>query len=235
MYILLGLLIVYVAFSYARFLYILKNNTLPTITQTDQTFGSGSPLVYVAAGDSTAVGVGASDITQTYTYKVAEHLGRHNRITYHNVAKSGARTDDVLSVQLEKIITANPDIVTLSIGANDVTHLKSNEAILENYRAIIAKLISETHARIYLANIPILKDAPLLPLPYRKIMEYKARTINRELAKLATERIRIVPIHDFGWDQFPDIRVTFASDLFHPSDSGYENWTNAFKLSLELP
>lgn len=232
MYIILAVILIYAAVSYGRFLYVLKNNELPAIVQQNSERGQGEPLTYVAAGDSTSVGVGASDIAHTYTYKVFQKLAETNKVKYIHVGKSGARTNNVILEQLPKIIEANPDIVTLSIGANDITHLKSNSAIIENYKTIINKLLTETHAQIYLTNTPILKDAPLLPWVFRQVLESKAQVVNRELLKLENDRVHVVPIHDFGWAQFSDIKVTFAQDQFHPSDIGYENWTNAFLTTM---
>lgn len=218
----------YALISYGRFLFILRTNTLPAISQRSEVLGQGEDLIYVAAGDSTSVGVGASTIKKTYAYKLFVDLAKQNRVHYIPVGKSGAKTTDVLSEQMPKIVEANPDIVTLSIGANDVTHLRSNRDILKNYKDITDQISAQTHAQIYLTNIPILKDAPLLPLPLRKFIKYKSEKINQELSVLETDRVHIVPIYSFGWDQFSDIRTTFAPDQFHPSDTGYENWTNAF-------
>lgn len=232
MYIILAVIVIYATVSYGRFLYVLKSNRLPEIIQQNSEQGSGELLTYVAAGDSTSVGVGASDIAHTYTYKVFQKLSEQNKVKYVHVGKSGARTNNVIEEQLPKIIEVNPDIITLSIGANDITHLKSNASILENYSIIIERLLAETHAQIYLTNTPILKDAPLLPWIFRQVLEAKAQVVNRELLKLENDRVHVVPIHDFGWDQYLDIKVTFAQDQFHPSDIGYENWTNAFLTTM---
>lgn len=228
LYILIGLFLIYSAFSYARFLYVLKTNHLPKIQQTDQVLGQGQKIIYVAGGDSTSVGVGASSVENTYTYKLALELAKTNQVDYFNVGVSGAKTRDVINNQIDQIVSKNPDIITLSIGANDVTHLLNNQVIINNFKIIIDKLLKETHAEIYLTNIPILDRAPLLPYPYRLIMEAKSKVIDSELFKLKSDRVHIVPIHTFGWDEFKDIKVTFADDKFHPSDVGYENWTQAF-------
>ncbi len=231
-YIAAALVLLYALISYARVVLVLRTNALPAIVQQDAVLGSGQPLTYVAAGDSTSVGVGASDLSKSYSYKVFQALATTNQVQYKHVGKSGAQTTDFMSEQLPKIIQANPDIVTISIGANDVTHLKSTASVIDHYKTIIDELTTQTHAQLYLTNIPILKDAPLLPWPYRKLLEYKSRAINKELQALETERVHVVPIYTFGWDQFSDIRTTFAQDQFHPSDVGYENWTNAFLTTM---
>lgn len=233
-YIILTIIFVCAAFSYGKFLYVLKSNTLPKIEQLNSELGTGDPLTYVAAGDSTSVGVGASNITHTYTYKVFQKLSENNKVKYIHVGKSGARTNNVIEDQLPKIIEASPDIVTLSIGANDITHMKNNSDIIKNYETITNSLLANTHAQIYLTNTPILKDAPLLPWIFRQVLEAKAKVVNRELLKLENDRVHVVPIHDFGWSQYPNIKLTFAQDQFHPSDIGYENWTDAFLATMKI-
>ncbi len=227
-YFIIFILLVYSVISYARVVFILKTNRLPAISQQSKTLGQGEPLVYVAAGDSTAAGVGASDQSKTYTYLIANKLSENHLVNFINIGVSGARTKDLLEKQIPLIIAQNPDIITLSIGANDVTHLYSNERVITNIKTILEKLETNTHAQIYVATMPILKDAPLMPWPYRKIMEIKSVQINAKLDKLSSDRIHIAPVYDFGWGKFEDLEQAFSSDQFHPSDLGYTNWANAF-------
>lgn len=228
----LAVLVVYATFSYFKILYYIHYSKNPDITQTDQNFGSGIPLRYIAAGDSTAVGEGASSLENTYTVKIAETLSRNNTIVYHNVGVIGAKTEDVIHKQFSQIVEFNPDIVTISIGANDNTHLISSDRIYENYQEIIKRLLSETKAKIYITNIPNFTGAELLPRIAIATLEHRSKSLNPKLLALenapGNERVKIINIHDFGWDKFPDRSVTYSLDYFHPSDIGYQNWADAF-------
>lgn len=227
------IVLTYAVFTYGRIWYYTHYSKNPPITQTNKVLGSGPPLTYVAAGDSTAVGIGASHIEKTYTYKLAEELAQSNTVSYSNVGVSGARTNDILQSQLSKIVDAKPDIVTISIGANDNTHLISDETILHNYRQIIRELTERTSANIYITNIANFEGARLLPIVFVKILEQRSRTLNPEILKMETDRVKIVNIHDFGWSNYADKQVTYSYDFFHPSDIGYENWTAAFLSRME--
>lgn len=220
--------VVYLGATYIRFKYVLAKADLPIIVQTEQKFGSGPNLMYVSGGDSTAEGQGASVVEKTYTYRVAEYLSMKSMVEYKNVGKGGARTADFMEEQLPVILQSKPDIVTISIGANDLTRLKSNEYIVGNITKIVEELKEQTEADIYIANIPNFSWAKLLPGPYRMLLQYKAQAINTELAKLESERVKVIDIHNFGWDNYPDVSVTNAADQFHPNDEGYDNWTRAF-------
>ena len=234
-YILLAtaIIFVYAAFSLIRVFVIYSAANNPTIAQNPQNLGQGQALRYIAAGDSTAVGEGASSAEKTYTAKLFNYFAQTHQVEYKNVAKVGATSDELINEQLQQIIDFNPDIVTVSIGANDRTHLKSSSAILRNYKTIINELTNKTEARIYMTNMPNFENARILPKTYRRFLEYRSAKLNPEVLKLENERVKIVDIHNFGWDNYPDIQVTFAKDQFHPNDEGYNNWTNAFLKKIQ--
>jgi acyl-CoA thioesterase I len=210
------------------FYFFSQTKKLENISQKDLEFGKGPELRYIAAGDSTAVGVGASSIENTYTYKVAEFLGIDNKVIHTNISVSGARTDDLIKNQIDKIEKFNPDIVTISIGANDITNLRNEETIYRNYQIIKDRLEKSTKATIYITNIPNLGNAKLLPLWFRKFIDKEAVKTNKSLKSLESKRFRIINIHD----EIPHSPETFAKDFFHPSDLGYQNWTNIFLYNL---
>ena len=226
--ILIAIILLYAFFAYIQFASILHYAHNPNIQQMDMTVGNGPLLRYVAAGDSTAVGIGASSVEQTYPYKLAEYFAKTNTVAYSNTAVSGATTADLIKNQLAKIIAYNPDIITISIGANDRTHLFSTTKTINDYKDIITTLTENTHAQIYLTNIPNFYRTELFPWPITPILELKSKTLNTTINLLATQRIHIVPIHGFGWNNFPDISSTYSLDHFHPNNLGYNNWTQAF-------
>ncbi len=228
-YIILGGVAAYVFIEAVIFYYKLSNlPKLQAFSRIEETVGTGPTLRYIAAGDSTAVGYGATKVENTYTDKIALEFSKTNTVTYKNVGVVGAKTSDVLEKQLQQIVDFKPDIVTISIGGNDATHLVSGKQILENEREILSRIISETNATVYITNVPNFTWAKVLPWFYRTLIEYRNSKVNKEILEFETDRIKIVDIHDFGWDRFPDIGVTNAPDKFHPNDLGYQNWTDAF-------
>lgn len=235
LYIILVLIVAYGVFVYVRFKHTLSGAHLVEITQHDQTFGQGPTIKYIAAGDSLSVGEGATTVEQSYPYKIAQALSSANTVQYRNVAVNGARTTDVINEQVSKIIDYNPDIITLSIGGNDVTHLQKNDVVVANIKNILETLTQKTHAQIYVADIPIVDRVPLFPYFYQAVMHYKVNKINPQILSLGSERVHIIDIHEFGWDSYPDIRKTFAKDGFHPNDEGYTNWIEAFLSKIKNP
>src|SRR5258708_19979774 len=100
------LVLIYLALEFGRFAYKYKHlPALPSTDQSEKTLGSGPALRYIAAGDSTAVGEGASDTVKTYAYQIAQALAKTHTLTYKNIAVKGSQTPRVLGVQVEHIIT----------------------------------------------------------------------------------------------------------------------------------
>jgi lysophospholipase L1-like esterase len=222
------LVVAYVAFYWGRIYYFANYSPNPKISHSDFTTGTGPVLRYVAAGDSTAVGLGASSAAQSYPQRLARSLAETHTVEYHNIAVSGSQTKDVIAHQLDQIIALKPDVVTISIGGNDATHLVPKRILLANYQTLIERLTRETTAQIYISAIPNFNGAKLLPFWAIWLIEYRSSYLNPAIVALATDRVHIVNIHDFGKDDYPDIAATYSLDHFHPNDLGYTNWYNAF-------
>ena len=128
----IAVLVLYVSFASSKIIYAVYFSDFAEIQQEDKIFGQGEELRYIAAGDSIALGLGASSVENTFTYRVAESLGEKNKVVYKNIAIKGMRTKDFIEEQLPEIIAFGPDIVVITIGGNDATRLKSRESILDN-------------------------------------------------------------------------------------------------------
>ena len=208
---------------------------LTKIDQSDKVFGSGPMLKYIVAGDSAAVGQGASSLETSFAYKVAVELSKKNTINYKNIAVIGNRTKDIINNQLAQIIEFQPDIVVISISGNDATHLVSEKTLLKNYTEILTKLQNKTAAKIYITATPNFTNASILPWFYIKLLEFRSSYIIPKILKLENDRVKIIDIHNFGWENYPNLKATFATDHFHPNDLGYQNWTNAFLDKITKP
>lgn len=175
-------------------------------------------LLYVALGDSAAQGIGASVPRNSYVGLIADHVreitGRTVRVV--NLSVSGATVATAAAEQLPRFRTFTPDLVTVSIGANDIGSFDpiSFEAGL---REVLAALPADA----------IVADVPCFYLPHN---ERKVAVANRILREAAAERdLTVVPLHDTMKRQgIKGMLTQFANDLFHPNDHGYRVWASAF-------
>src|SRR5262245_45994125 len=95
-------------------------NRLPDLELVLDRHGAGRRIVWL--GDSTAAGVGASSSSGALPSQVADGLGTSGT-SVTNLAVSGARVADVLADQVPKVAGVRPDLVLISVGANDTIHL----------------------------------------------------------------------------------------------------------------
>lgn len=175
-------------------------------------------LLYVAIGDSAAQGIGASAPKNSYVGVIADHLravtGRSVRVV--NLSVSGATVALAVADQLPRIAALEPDIVTVSIGANDIAAFDP-ALFREGLRAVFAAV--PDHA--------IVADLPYFYLPRNERLVAEGNRILREEA--GARGLEVAPLHATMRHQGLRGALTqFAEDLFHPNDHGYRVWASAF-------
>lgn len=182
------------------------------------------PIKYVALGDSTGVGVGARN--GGYVARLFKRIEKSRPdSTLTNLCVSGATSEDVRRSQLDQAIKANPNFVTLGIGINDIGHGFSAQDFGENIDAVLARLSSDTEARLIVSNIPDISSAPRLPQLMRDEVKRLIVLFNQQISEIA-ERYgaTVVDIHQATQAQLQSHPEYFSADGFHPSDLGYETW-----------
>ncbi len=182
------------------------------------------PIVYVALGDSTGSGVGATNggyVARLFK-RLLDHRGGSELV---NLCVSGATTEDVLRSQLQQGVEKSPDLVTLGIGINDIGHNFSLDEFARNYDEILRTLATKTNAAIVVTNIPDISSAPRIPLFARAEYQQQIVRFNQRLGEIAQRHgVTVFDIHTITRRELPAHPEYFSSDGFHPSDEGYELW-----------
>jgi acyl-CoA thioesterase-1 len=183
---------------------------------TQQNKTSTGSFTYVALGDSTAQGIGASQATNSYVGILADRIAHKTgkKVRCINLSVTGARLHDVLSKQLPELQQYKPDLVTIEIGANDVTQYNPKQ-----FNAQFKQVISQLPANTYVSDMPyfggrIRKNAEALAANQLIYSALKGSTMQLVyLQKITSDR---------------NSYNSYAADLFHPSNHGYVNWADAF-------
>lgn len=183
------------------------------------------PVVYVALGDSTGVGVGARKgggyVARLFERLVRERAG--SRVT--NLCASGAETRDVLRSQLPRVATLRPTLVTVGIGINDLTHGVEVEQFRRNYEELAVSLRAATDAPVVLTNVPDISTAPRVPEFMRAGVRARIVVFNEVIAETARRHgFTLVDAYEMSREIIPRHPEFFSADGFHPSDEGYEYW-----------
>ena len=182
------------------------------------------PVRYVALGDSTGAGVGATEggyVTRIFK-RIVDARG-DAKLT--NLCVSGATTEDVLARQVNVAVAAKPTLVTIGIGINDIGHGFTPEQFRENLNAILSRLRSVTDASIVISNIPDISSAPRIPRMMRPETQRLIALFNKEISELALRhQATVADVYSQTHELLPAHPEYFSADGFHPSDEGYELW-----------
>jgi acyl-CoA thioesterase I len=185
----------------------------------------GAPVRYVALGDSTVYGVGASIPENNYVLRLYTHLRSvypHADVT--NLAVSGATSADVVANQLPRAIALHPDLVTLSVGLNDLVQRKDVQEYEGNIGIIFETLRRETGAIVVVSLLP---DTVALPFfrGAESIVGPQTILFNWALErKSRAQDVELVDLYATTQREVPDRPELLAADRYHPSDEGYARW-----------
>jgi lysophospholipase L1-like esterase len=186
--------------------------------------GAGRRLVWL--GDSTAAGVGASSPTGALPSQVADGLGGPDS-SMAVLAVSGARVDDVLSDQVPKVAGLRPDLVLISVGANDTIHFTGRGTFRDTYEEVVRAL--PAGVPVVLLGVPDMGAIPRFLQPLRAVSGWRGRRIDAEVRMVAAATGAVYA--DIAGPTGPPFRRHpgryFAADDFHPSDAGYRLWADA--------
>jgi len=182
-------------------------------------------ILYVALGDSTAVGVGAAK-GGGYPERLAGKLRpAYPGLELLNLGQSGATASGVLADQVPRALATKPRLITLGIGINDVGLQLPDDAFALNLEEIVVPL-RRLEAPIAIANIPDLALAPAVAgLVPRSIYERRIELFNEHVAATAARHgLTLIDLYGWSRDALPGRPELFSSDGFHPSARGYDVW-----------
>ena len=182
-------------------------------------------LLYVALGDSTAIGVGAGAGGGYPERLVAKLRAAFPALKLLNLGESGATTSDLRETQLPRALRTRPRLVTLGIGINDVGLQIPDDAFALNLEETVVPL-RKLGAPIAIANIPDLALAPAVArVVPRSFYERRIELFNEHItATAARHRLSLVDLYAWSREALPGRPKLFSPDGFHPSARGYDVW-----------
>jgi lysophospholipase L1-like esterase len=179
---------------------------------------------YVAIGDSTAQGIGASRPNHSYVGFLAAHIRKRiapRTLRVSNFAVSGGTLRIAIDAQLPKLAKTSPDILTVAIGANDMASFDPLR-----FEAELRELFAALPRHAIVADLP---SFYFLPVEKNVV---RANAIVRTVA--AEHRLPVVDLHRRTRRQgLWGVSTQFAGDLFHPNDRGYRLWAATFEPEID--
>lgn len=187
-------------------------------------------LKFLFVGDSTALGTGATDNTQS----VAGWFGQDfPQAEIDNNSANGKRI-----TQLAREFPPYPgrqyDLVVIQIGANDILRWTPLNNVEDNLLVLIgkAKKISKHVVILHSGNVGL---APIFIWPFDQLMTYRSRQVrNLYIRKAKEEKVLYVDLFtERNNDLFlKDVSLYYSSDRLHPSGEGYHWWYEKIRTTL---
>lgn len=190
-----------------------------------------NPITFAVVGDSAASGVGDSDDHGNHfgwTYHLAKAF--HEPLVYINASRPGARSAEVLNIQLPKVLEHAPELAAVIVGGNDL--LRSNfspEVFERNLRQTLIELVSNGSTIMLLE---LHDPTVIVPMPYLvgRICRRRVTAVNEATHRLSKE---------FGAVTLPTRalsgiyeREKWHVDRMHPSKFGHQFIAQQFAILL---
>lgn len=188
---------------------------------------------YVALGDSVTQGYGdgaAGVELRSWTDWVAEALASLDpAFTYRNLGLVGSTTTDVLRTQAPLALSATPDLVSITAGANDtLSPAWSADSFAQDFERLL-RLFAEPEITLITVTYPDLRptlahNGRRLPAIWQRYFR-RITTVNRIIRQVS---------HQFkacllDFESFAPLQnlAYISSDLVHPNALGYQQAAQA--------
>jgi acyl-CoA thioesterase-1 len=181
-------------------------------------------LVYIALGDSTAQGIGASNPRKGYVGLMADYIAQQTgkKVQVINISVSGAKVDDLVKTQLPQLKNLpKPDFMTVEIGANDIGAFNA-----DSFKIEYTDFLNGLPAGVIVSDVPSFKGT------IHGNLDAKVLQANQIITLLMAEKPQFYVAHLYA-DTSNQGYFNGAADTFHPNDHGYKNWAKAFKDTLD--
>jgi lysophospholipase L1-like esterase len=202
-------------------------------------------LVYVAVGASETVGVGADD-PQRDAWPVVLHRTAMKTAKLVNLGVSGSTVGQAINEQLPAALAAEPDVATVWLAVNDLTHLVPVQAYEAQLTSLVHQLRRDGRTQVLVGNMPAVErlpaflacqpDAPADAMPCQlpvvpEVAEIRAvvTTYNAAIARVAkAEGATLVDL-----SKGRDLTKLTGTDGFHPSTAGHRLVAAQFARALK--
>lgn len=191
---------------------------------------NATPTRFVALGDSLTEGIGddawPDGTPRGWADRFADLLAQRGSTEYANIAVRGMTSRRILNQQLDAALAANPHVVAISAGMNDILRAKVDfEEISDNLATMVTRLTAGG-ARVVVIPIPRVERVTRIAW----LVASRRRHLNELIAELAANP-GVVETPDTTGSVFEDPRA-WASDRLHLSPLGHHRLALAVASSF---
>ncbi|MDQ3181575.1 MAG: SGNH/GDSL hydrolase family protein, partial [Acidobacteriota bacterium] len=179
----------------------------------------------LAIGESTVAGVGAKTHAEALTGQFARHLSQiiKKSVRWQAFGTSGITIERTLREIIPNLPAEKMDVIVVALGANDVFGLSSPQKFRRNLTKLLEVLRQKyPDAKIFVANVPMVRDFIALPNPLRYVLSRLAKLHHFNAIDLISKLENVS-----YFDDVKRVERDFFSDGIHPSPKGYDLWSKA--------
>jgi lysophospholipase L1-like esterase len=190
-----------------------------------------SVATFAVLGDSAASGVGDTDhngVSKGWAYYLAQSF--NNPLVYLNLSRPGAKSEEVLEVQLPKLLIHNPTITAVIVGGNDALRNEFSPRKLHDNLRLILKQLKANGSEIVLLQLHDPTKIVPLPKTLGSILKRRIDGVNQVTQAVAAE---------FGAQVLQTRRIEgiyqrniWHVDRMHPSKLGHQLLASHFRNLL---
>ena len=180
---------------------------------------------YVAIGDSLTAGRGDEGRDGRpigWAQRLADILGVRTtvRCSLTNLAVDGATVHEVLSKQLPAVAARKPDLVSVTVGINDIRHRDFDELSFKADLGQLFESLAATQATLLTCTLPDLTMVMSLSQELREIARERMRQAS-DIIREQAESYGAVCLDAWSLPGATDPDL-YAPDRLHPNSKGHQ-------------
>jgi acyl-CoA thioesterase-1 len=200
----------------------------PLLEQFDPSGEFGDPanptLRVAVLGDSSVTAPGVAGPHEIWVSLICSRLTNTHHVVLESFAVGGSMAHTVIAEQLNNAIKFQPDVVFVSVGANDALKGVPIRRFESNLNHLIGAL-ADTGAVVIQSGVGFLGTIPRLYPPLSNLMERRARRFDAAHWRVAkTHGTSVVDQRSDDRKLWNRDRTLWAEDFFHVSAAGHARW-----------
>jgi lysophospholipase L1-like esterase len=188
---------------------------------------SKPPLRVAVVGDSSVHAPGVERADQIWVSLICQRLAENHHVTLRSFAVGGSKAHDLLNGQMASAIAFAPNVVIVSVGANDVLKGVRRRTFAQNLDRLIKTLTASTDAVVIQSGVGVLGTIPRLFPPLSQLVSRRADRFDKVHWRVA-ESYGSTVINQRLDDAaaWQSDRTLWALDAFHVSPAGHARWAD---------
>ena len=189
-------------------------------------------MTIAAFGDSIARGIGDLGVgndVPAWPGRLAHRLGQAGHL---NLARAGARVEDVITDQLGDYRVPDADVALLSAGGNDLLDRHFEPDRFAQGLTVVLRSLRRSTSVVVIVTLPDHSMAWPLPRRIREGLRRRIVAVNAIIRDLAGSHDHIIDQWTEEWIQAPGMR---HPDRVHLSPAGYQALADRTAHGLGLP